>query len=147
MSGPLATKLPVIAVGDYNSAADGSSTATYALLTDAGLADAWTKLRSPDPGFTLPGGAAGQLRLRTQPQDRLHLHARRAEGQGHPARRQRPLRSRRGTLALRSRRGRRGHPATRAEVNLEVSCTGRPCTVDSSSASIARRARCSSSPR
>lgn len=52
LSGPLATKLPVIAVGDYNSAADGSGTATYALLTDAGLADAWTKLRSPDPGFT-----------------------------------------------------------------------------------------------
>jgi endonuclease/exonuclease/phosphatase family metal-dependent hydrolase len=52
LSGPLATKLPVIAVGDYNSAADGSSTATYALLLDAGLADAWTKLRSPDPGFT-----------------------------------------------------------------------------------------------
>ena len=40
--GPLSTSLPVIAIGDFNSAADGSGTATYQLLVDAGFTDAWS---------------------------------------------------------------------------------------------------------
>jgi endonuclease/exonuclease/phosphatase family metal-dependent hydrolase len=39
-----------IVVGDFNSAADGSTTPTYALLT-AQLRDAWS-VRRPDPGYT-----------------------------------------------------------------------------------------------
>jgi endonuclease/exonuclease/phosphatase family metal-dependent hydrolase len=42
LAGPYATTRPLIAVGDFNSRADGSSTGTYALLTGAGLADVWT---------------------------------------------------------------------------------------------------------
>jgi endonuclease/exonuclease/phosphatase family metal-dependent hydrolase len=41
LSGPYDTARALIAVGDFNSAADGSSTDTYGLLTGAGLADAW----------------------------------------------------------------------------------------------------------
>ncbi len=37
-------------VGDFNSAADGSSTPTYGLLT-ARLRDAWS-VRGPAPGYT-----------------------------------------------------------------------------------------------
>jgi hypothetical protein len=39
-------------VGDFNSAADGSSTATYANLIAAGLQDAWTHVLPGDPGYT-----------------------------------------------------------------------------------------------
>jgi endonuclease/exonuclease/phosphatase family metal-dependent hydrolase len=42
---------PVIALGDFNSAADGSDTSTYADLTEL-LTDAWTTARPGDPGFT-----------------------------------------------------------------------------------------------
>jgi endonuclease/exonuclease/phosphatase family metal-dependent hydrolase len=52
LNGPLATDPPVIAVGDYNSPADGSTTATYGLLRDAGFADAWSLLAPDRPGFT-----------------------------------------------------------------------------------------------
>jgi endonuclease/exonuclease/phosphatase family metal-dependent hydrolase len=41
LAGPYATDRPLIAVGDFNSAADGSSTASYGVLTGAGLLDAW----------------------------------------------------------------------------------------------------------
>jgi len=41
LAGPYATNRALIALGDFNSAADGSSTGTYALLTGAGLTDAW----------------------------------------------------------------------------------------------------------
>ena len=69
LSGPLATDLPVIAVGDYNSAADGSTTTTYGLLIGAGLADAWTALRRKEAGFTccqaeLLGNPSSQLNRR-----------------------------------------------------------------------------------
>jgi endonuclease/exonuclease/phosphatase family metal-dependent hydrolase len=42
---------PVIALGDFNSPADGSSTPTYRNLT-AVLPDAWTSARPADPGLT-----------------------------------------------------------------------------------------------
>jgi endonuclease/exonuclease/phosphatase family metal-dependent hydrolase len=47
--GPLAGAENVVLVGDFNSAADGSGTATYGILAGAGLVDAWTL---PDPGYT-----------------------------------------------------------------------------------------------
>jgi endonuclease/exonuclease/phosphatase family metal-dependent hydrolase len=42
---------PVIALGDFNSAADGTGTETYERLT-AKLTDAWTTARPGDPGLT-----------------------------------------------------------------------------------------------
>jgi endonuclease/exonuclease/phosphatase family metal-dependent hydrolase len=48
LAGPYTTNRPLIAVGDFNSRADGSSTATYGLLTGAGLSDTW----DGGPGFT-----------------------------------------------------------------------------------------------
>ncbi|HUF50759.1 MAG TPA: endonuclease/exonuclease/phosphatase family protein [Longimicrobiales bacterium] len=45
-----ASSLPVIVVGDFNSAADGSQTPTYGMLTGAGLEDRWSK--DGDPGYT-----------------------------------------------------------------------------------------------
>jgi endonuclease/exonuclease/phosphatase family metal-dependent hydrolase len=51
IAGPLKTLRPVIAVGDFNSAADGSTTRTYRLLVKALFADAWWTTRG-DPGPT-----------------------------------------------------------------------------------------------
>jgi len=42
---------PVIAIGDFNSPADGSTTPTYQRLT-AALGDAWVAARPADPGLT-----------------------------------------------------------------------------------------------
>jgi endonuclease/exonuclease/phosphatase family metal-dependent hydrolase len=51
VKGPLQTLRPVVLVGDFNSAADGSTTRSYAILLKALFADAWwTNLRKP--GFT-----------------------------------------------------------------------------------------------
>ena len=47
-----ASPLPVIAVGDYNSAPDGSTTPTYATLMAAGLTDVWDVINPEDDGFT-----------------------------------------------------------------------------------------------
>ena len=50
-----ASPLPVIAVGDYNSAAAPvpDTTGAYGILTDAGLTDAWPLVRrDADPGYT-----------------------------------------------------------------------------------------------
>jgi endonuclease/exonuclease/phosphatase family metal-dependent hydrolase len=52
LSGPAQTTLPLILLGDFNSAADGSTTATYGLLTDAGLVDTWNAAHPGDPGPT-----------------------------------------------------------------------------------------------
>jgi len=46
-----AAPVPVVLVGDFNSAADGSTTDTYGALVSGGLVDAWA-LASPDPGLT-----------------------------------------------------------------------------------------------
>lgn len=47
-----ASPLPVVLVGDFNSAADGSTTATYGRLTGSGFRDAWSEARPADPGPT-----------------------------------------------------------------------------------------------
>jgi endonuclease/exonuclease/phosphatase family metal-dependent hydrolase len=41
LAGPLASSRPLIALGDFNSPADGGGTATYGLLASGGLGDAW----------------------------------------------------------------------------------------------------------
>jgi endonuclease/exonuclease/phosphatase family metal-dependent hydrolase len=47
-----ASSLPTLLVGDINSAADGSTTPTYAQLRDAGLVDAWTADHRRARGYT-----------------------------------------------------------------------------------------------
>jgi hypothetical protein len=42
LNGPGDTNLPLILIGDFNSNADGTGTATYAKLIAAGFKDAWT---------------------------------------------------------------------------------------------------------
>ena len=49
LAGPAKAGGAVIAVGDFNSAADGSTTTTYADLTKSYFDDAWS---SDDPGYT-----------------------------------------------------------------------------------------------
>ena len=50
--GPLATLRPVILVGDLNSAADGSTTASYRTIVKALFADAWWTNLGRIPGYT-----------------------------------------------------------------------------------------------
>jgi endonuclease/exonuclease/phosphatase family metal-dependent hydrolase len=60
---------PTVLVCDCNSAADGSQTATYGLLTGSGgFADAWTEAHPSDPGYTssLPDGFYTDPLLRTR---------------------------------------------------------------------------------
>jgi endonuclease/exonuclease/phosphatase family metal-dependent hydrolase len=60
---------PIVLVCDCNSAADGSQTATYGLLTgNGGFADAWTEAHPRDPGYTssLPDGFYTDPLLRTR---------------------------------------------------------------------------------
>lgn len=52
LQGPLATPLPVVLVGDFNSPADGSGTHTYSRLLRGGLRDAWADARRGEPGHT-----------------------------------------------------------------------------------------------
>lgn len=52
LDGPGDTALPVVFVGDFNSAADGSTTATYANLIAVGFVDAWSQANLGDPGLT-----------------------------------------------------------------------------------------------
>jgi endonuclease/exonuclease/phosphatase family metal-dependent hydrolase len=52
LQGPAHTELPVVLVGDFNSSADGSGTATYGKLLADGFVDAWSVARPGDPGFT-----------------------------------------------------------------------------------------------
>lgn len=53
LAGPLATTLPVVALGDFNTdAALAVPEPTYSTLTGAGLTDAWEALHPSDPGFT-----------------------------------------------------------------------------------------------
>lgn len=44
--------VPIILLGDFNSAADGSTTATYGDLVAAGFDDAWSLAHPGDPGYT-----------------------------------------------------------------------------------------------
>ncbi|MFD9406676.1 endonuclease/exonuclease/phosphatase family protein [Streptomyces sp. NPDC059989] len=58
IAGPLKTKLPVVLLGDLNSAAGGvgatpgTATQSYDKLLAAGFTDAWTVGRPGNPGFT-----------------------------------------------------------------------------------------------
>lgn len=52
LTGPADTSLPLILLGDFNSRADGTGTATYDNLIGAGLLDAWDLANPADPGFT-----------------------------------------------------------------------------------------------
>ena len=44
--------LPLIVVGDFNSAADGSQTPTYGTIASAGYVDAWAQANPHDPGYS-----------------------------------------------------------------------------------------------
>jgi endonuclease/exonuclease/phosphatase family metal-dependent hydrolase len=52
LTGPAATKLPVVLVGDLNSRPDGSTTATYTNLLDGGFADTWLHAHPKVLGLT-----------------------------------------------------------------------------------------------
>jgi endonuclease/exonuclease/phosphatase family metal-dependent hydrolase len=51
LAGPAHVRGSVIAVGDFNSAADGSTTQSYAELTNSFFEDAW-RINRHDPGFS-----------------------------------------------------------------------------------------------
>ena len=60
---------PIVLACDCNSAADGSQTATYGLLTRrGGFDDAWSEAHPRDPGYTssLPDGYFTEPQLRTR---------------------------------------------------------------------------------
>ena len=60
---------PIVLVCDCNSAADGSQTATYSMLTGrGGFDDAWSEAHPRDPGYTssLPDGYFTDPQLRTR---------------------------------------------------------------------------------
>lgn len=77
LQGPLATPLPVIVVGDFNSAAAGGPdhTATYGNVLAAGLADAWSAAHPSDAGYTYPLHAEDPLTAGspTDPTERIDL--------------------------------------------------------------------------
>lgn len=54
VQGPLATDLPVVLLGDFNSDANGIElvTPTYLTLIAAGFGDAWAVVHPGDPGYT-----------------------------------------------------------------------------------------------
>jgi endonuclease/exonuclease/phosphatase family metal-dependent hydrolase len=52
LNGPANTSLPVILVGDFNSRADGTGTATYNNLIGAGFKDAWSATHPGELGNT-----------------------------------------------------------------------------------------------
>lgn len=65
LAGPARTRDAVVAVGDFNSAADGSTTGSYAILTSR-LRDAW-RVNGDEPGYT-----SGQNGTLTNPVSLLH---------------------------------------------------------------------------
>jgi endonuclease/exonuclease/phosphatase family metal-dependent hydrolase len=52
LAGPANTDRRLIVTGDFNSAADGSNTPTYANLIGSGLSDSWVEARGDEPGLT-----------------------------------------------------------------------------------------------
>jgi endonuclease/exonuclease/phosphatase family metal-dependent hydrolase len=65
LAGPARTRHALVAVGDFNSAADGSTTDSYAILTSL-LRDVW-RVNPGDPGYT--SGQSGDL---DNPVSQLH---------------------------------------------------------------------------
>jgi endonuclease/exonuclease/phosphatase family metal-dependent hydrolase len=66
LAGPAGARSALIAVGDFNSAADGSTTGSYDMLAGA-LTDAWS-INGADPGYT--SGQNGTLSNVTSQLDR-----------------------------------------------------------------------------
>lgn len=62
------TDLPVVMVGDFNSAADGCTTDTYALVREVGFVDAWNASGARRGGFT----ASQDLDLRNRVSKLFH---------------------------------------------------------------------------
>lgn len=62
------TSLPVVMVGDFNSAASGCTTDTYRIVLEAGFTDAWTASGARDRGFT----ASQDLDLRNRTSKLFH---------------------------------------------------------------------------
>ncbi len=52
LAGPARGRGAVIATGDFNSAADGSTTTSYAALTKSWFTDAWSAVHPGQPGLT-----------------------------------------------------------------------------------------------
>jgi endonuclease/exonuclease/phosphatase family protein/PEP-CTERM motif-containing protein len=52
LAGPASTPLPLVFVGDYNSPADGTGSATYGNLIAAGFQDSWSQVHPGDSGYT-----------------------------------------------------------------------------------------------
>jgi endonuclease/exonuclease/phosphatase family metal-dependent hydrolase len=52
LSGPASTPLPVVLVGDLNSAPNEPEPSAYARLTGAGFVDTWTQINPTNPGLT-----------------------------------------------------------------------------------------------
>jgi endonuclease/exonuclease/phosphatase family metal-dependent hydrolase len=52
LEGPADTRRPVVMAGDFNSAADGSTTPTYGLMLADGFTDAWSQARPGEAGNT-----------------------------------------------------------------------------------------------
>ena len=52
LAGPAATSKPVVMTGDFNSAADGSGSDSYANIVNAGFTDAWSEVFPSNPGYT-----------------------------------------------------------------------------------------------
>jgi hypothetical protein len=52
IAGPASTSLPMVFVGDYNSPADGTGSATYGNLIAAGFQDSWSEVHPGEPGYT-----------------------------------------------------------------------------------------------
>ena len=52
LAGPAGTPLPLVFVGDYNSPADGTGSATYDNLIAAGFQDAWSEVHPGELGYT-----------------------------------------------------------------------------------------------
>ncbi|RIK75417.1 MAG: endonuclease [Planctomycetota bacterium] len=69
---PSDTDLPVVLIGDFNSRADGTGTATYAELLASGFADAWTMTHGDEAGYTW-GHDAGLLNTESTFTERIDL--------------------------------------------------------------------------
>jgi len=71
LAGPLSGSGTVLAAGDFNSAADGSTTQTYSLLTQS-FSDAWINGNQQSPGFSCCQ-AADLLNKLSQLHERIDL--------------------------------------------------------------------------
>jgi endonuclease/exonuclease/phosphatase family metal-dependent hydrolase len=69
---PSDAPLPLVFIGDYNSPADTSTTATYANLLAAGFTDAWSTTHPGAPGYTW-GQEADLLNPVSQASERIDL--------------------------------------------------------------------------